>query len=67
MFETIIKQYVTISLNKPVTKEFVCGSLFVSDITPTEAAVVLNMLNDKVGNVQMSPIGNTGEFAYDFC
>ena len=66
MFETIVKQYVTIALNKPVTKEFFGGSLFVSAITSDEATTILNVLNEKVGNVQVSPIGDTGEYAYDF-
>ena len=66
MFETIVKQYVKITLNKPVITEFFSGTLFVRTITQEQADAVLTALNEKVGTVQMSPIGDTGEFAYDF-
>lgn len=67
MFETIVKQYVKITLNNiKVKTEFFSGTLFVRTITEQEANAVLHVLNEKVGAVQMSPIGDTGEYAYDF-
>jgi len=66
MFETIVKQYVKITLDKPVTTDFFNGTLFVSTITEQQATAVLHTLIEKVGAVQMSPIGDTGEYAYDF-
>ena len=68
MFETIIKQLVTITLNKPVTTEFFNGTLFVSTITEDQARSVFHALSKSLGlgKVQVSPIGDTGEFAYDF-
>ena len=68
MFETIVKQLVTITLNKPVTTEFYNGTLFVSTITEDQARSVFNVLSKSLGlgKVEVSPIGDTGEFAYDF-
>jgi hypothetical protein len=68
MFETCVKQLVTITLDKPVTMEFYCGTLFVSTITAEQAQAVLRALckSQGAGKVQVSPIGDTGEFAYDF-
>lgn len=69
MFENLVKQVVSITLNKPsVTKEFYNGTLFVSTITEQEAQSILNALNSfgDVGKVQVSAIGDTGEYAYDF-
>jgi hypothetical protein len=68
MFETCAKQLVTITLNKPVTTEFYNGTLFVSTITEDQARSVFHALSKSLGlgKVQVSPIGNTGEFAYDF-
>jgi molybdopterin-binding protein len=68
MFETIVKQVVTITLNKPVTTEFYNGTLFVSTITEDQARRVFHALSKSLGlgKVQVSPIGDTGEFAYDF-
>ena len=68
MFETIVKQLVTITLNKPVTTEFFNGTLFVSTITEDQARRVFHALSKSLGlgKVQISPIGDTGEFAYDF-
>ncbi len=68
MFETIIKQLVTITLDKPVTTEFYNGTLFVSTITEDQARSVFHALSKSLGlgKVQVSPIGDTGEFAYDF-
>ncbi len=67
MFETIVKQYVKITLNSVKVKtEFFSGTLFVRTITEQEANAVLHVLIEKVGAVQMSPVGDTGEYAYDF-
>ena len=68
MFETCAKQLVTITLNKPVTTEFFNGTLFVSTITEDQARRVFHELSKSLGlgKVQVSPIGDTGEFAYDF-
>jgi molybdopterin-binding protein len=68
MFETCVKQIVTITLNKPVTTEFFNGTLFVSTITEDQARRVFHALSKSLGlgKVQVSPIGDTGEFAYDF-
>jgi len=68
MFETCVKQLVTITLNKSVTTEFYNGTLFVSTITEDQARSVFHALSKSLGlgKVQISPIGDTGEFAYDF-
>ncbi len=68
MFETCAKQLVTITLNKPVTTEFYNGTLFVSTITEDQARSVFHALSKSLGlgKVEVSPIGDTGEFAYDF-
>ncbi len=68
MFETIIKQLVTITLDKPVTTEFFNGTLYVRTITEDQARSVFHALSKSLGlgKVQVSPIGDTGEFAYDF-
>ena len=67
MFETCAKQLVTITLNKPVTTEFFNGTLFVRTITEDQARSVFHALSKSLGlgKVQVSPIGDTGEFAYD--
>ena len=68
MFETIVKQVVKVTLNKPVTTEFYNGTLFVSTITEDQARRVFHALSKSLGlgKVQISPISDTGEFAYDF-
>ena len=68
MFETCVKQLVTITLNKSVTTEFYNGTLFVSTITENQARKVFHALSKSLGlgKVQVSPLGDTGEFAYDF-
>ena len=68
MFETCAKQLVTITLDKPVTTEFFNGTLFVRTITEDQARSVFHALSKSLGlgKVQVSPIGDTGEFAYDF-
>jgi hypothetical protein len=68
MFETCAKQLVKITLDKSVTTEFYNGTLFVSTITEDQARSVFHALSKSLGlgKVQVSPIGDTGEFAYDF-
>ena len=68
MFETCAKQLETITLNKPVTTEFFNGTLYVRTITEDQARSVFHALSKSLGlgKVQVSPIGDTGEFAYDF-
>ena len=67
MFYNLVKQYVTLTLNDPkVTVEFFNGTLFVRTITEAQALTVFHTLSTKVGSVQVSPIGDTGEYAYDF-
>jgi hypothetical protein len=68
MFETCVKQLVKITLNKSVTTEFYNGTLFVRTITEDQARSVFHALSKSLGlgKVQVSPIGDTGEFAYDF-
>ena len=68
MFETTVKQLVTITLNKPVTTEFYCGTLFVRTITEDQARSVFHALSKSLGlgKVEVHSIGDTGEFAYDF-
>jgi len=73
MFETVISQLVKVELtNEPVKTEWFNGCLFVSPITPDQATRVANMLqaregfNCSIGQVQVTPIGDTGEYAFDF-
>ena len=69
MFETCAKQLVKVTLtNQRVTTEFYNGTLFVSTITEDQARSVFHALSKSLGlgKVQVSPIGDTGEFAYDF-
>ena len=68
MFETCVKQLVKITLNKSVTTEFYNGTLFVSTITEDQARSVFHALSKSLGlgKVEVHPIGDTGEFAYDF-
>ena len=68
MFETCVKQLVTITRDKSVTTEFYNGTLFVRTITEDQARSVFHALSKSLGlgKVQVSPIGDTGEFAYDF-
>jgi hypothetical protein len=51
-----------------VTTEFYNGTLFVRTITEEQARSVFHALSKSLGlgKVQVSPIGDTGEFAYDF-
>ena len=68
MFETCAKQLVQITLNQRVTTEFYNGTLFVSTITEDQARSVFHTFCKSLGlgKVQVSPIGDTGEYAYDF-
>ena len=69
MFETCVKQLVKVTLtNQPVTTEFYNGTLFVRTITEDQARSVFHALSKSLGlgKVEVHPIGDTGEFAYDF-
>ena len=68
MFETCAKQLVQITLNQRVTTEFYNGTLFVSTITEDQARSVFHAFCKSLGlgKVQVSPVGDTGEYAYDF-
>jgi len=69
MFNTLLDQLVKVTLtNEPVKTEFYNGTLFVSTITEAQARSVFHRLSDTfgLGKVQVSPIGDTGEYAYDF-
>jgi hypothetical protein len=69
MFETVIDQLVKVTLtNQPVKTEFYNGTLFVHKITERQACRVFHRLSETLGlgSVQVSPIGNTGEYAFDF-
>ena len=69
MFETVVDQLVRVTLtNEPVKTEFYNGTLFVRAITESQARKVFHRLSATlgVGTVQVSPIGDTGEYAFDF-
>jgi hypothetical protein len=69
MFETTVDQLVKVTLtNEPVTTEFFNGTLFVRTITEAQARSVFHRLSDifGLGKVMVHPIGDTGEYAYDF-
>lgn len=69
MFETIVDQIVKVELtNEPVTTEFAGGTLFVRTINEAQARKVFHRLSKQfgLGTVQVSPIGDTGEYAFDF-
>lgn len=69
MFETSIDQLVRVTLvNEPVKTEFCNGTLFVRTITEAQARRVFHELSKTLGlgTVQVSPIGDTGEYAFDF-
>jgi hypothetical protein len=69
MFETAIDQLVKVTLtNELVKTEFYNGTLFVRKITESQARSVFHRLSATlgVGTVQVSPIGDTGEYAFDF-
>jgi hypothetical protein len=69
MFETLVDQLVKVTLtNESVKTEFCNGTLFVRTITEEQARKVFHRLSDAIGfaKVSVSPIGDTGEYAYDF-
>lgn len=69
MFETIVDQIVKVELtNEPVKTEFYNGTLFVRTINEAQARKVFHRLSKQfgLGTVQVSPIGDTGEYAFDF-
>ena len=69
MFNTCVEQLVKITLtNETVRTEWFNGTLFVSTITESQARSVFHRLSQTLGlgTVQVSPIGDTGEYAYDF-
>jgi hypothetical protein len=69
MFETLVDQLVKVTLtNEPVKTEFYNGTLFVRKINESQARTVFHCLSQTfgLGSVIVSPIGNTGEYAYDF-
>ena len=69
MFETVVDQLVRVTLtNKPVKTEFYNGTLFVRTITERQARRVFHRLSATLGlgTVQVTPIGDTGEYAFDF-
>jgi len=69
MFETCAKQLVLVTLtNQKVVTEFYNGTLFVRTITEEQARSVFDAFSKSLGlgKVQVSPIGDTGEYAYDF-
>jgi hypothetical protein len=69
MFETAVDQLVKTTLtNEPVKTEFCNGTLFVRTITERQARSVFHRLSETLGlgTVQVSPIGDTGEYAFDF-
>ena len=69
MFETCVDQLVKVTLtNEPDKTEWFNGTLFVSTINEAQARSVFHRLSQTLGlgKVQISPIGDTGEYAYDF-
>lgn len=69
MFNTCISQLVKVTLtNETVKTDFYNGTLFVSTITDAQARSVFHRLSETlgVGKVHVSPIGDTGEYAFDF-
>ena len=68
MFETIVDHLVKVDLtNEPVKTEFYNGTLFVRTINEQQARQVFHRLSKTfgLGSVIVSPIGDTGEYAYD--
>jgi hypothetical protein len=69
MFATLVDQLVKVTLtNESVKTEFYNGTLFVSTITEAQARKVFHRLSEAIGfaKVSVSPIGDTGEYAFDF-
>jgi hypothetical protein len=67
-FESVVLNQVATTLTQDDLAEFYNGTLFVGTINEKEARSVFHMLskNYGLGCVQVSPIGNTGEYAFDF-
>jgi hypothetical protein len=67
-FESIVLNQVADTLTQDDLAEFYNGTLFVGSINEKEARKVFHMLskNYGMGTVQVSPIGTTGEYAFDF-
>ena len=67
-FESIVLNQVANTLTQDDLAEFYNGTLFVGTINEQEARSVFHMLskNYGLGTVQVHPIGNTGEYAFDF-
>jgi hypothetical protein len=69
MFETCVNQLVKVTLtNETVKTEWFNGTLFVSTINESQARSVFHRLSSTLGlgKVHVSPIGDTGEYAFDF-
>jgi hypothetical protein len=69
MFNTCVDQLVKTTLtNESVRTQWYNGTLFVSTITESQARSVFHRLSETLGlgRVLVSPIGDTGEYAYDF-
>jgi hypothetical protein len=67
-FESVVLNQVADTLKQDDLAEFYDGTLFVGSINEKEARKVFHMLSKEygLGKVQISPIGKTGEYAYDF-
>jgi hypothetical protein len=67
-FESVVLDQVANTLTQDDLAEFYNGTLFVGTINEQEARSVFHMLskNYGLGSVQVSPIGNSGEYAFDF-
>jgi len=67
-FESIVLNQVADTLKQDDLAEFYNGTLFVGSINEKEACSVFHRLSATlgVGTVQVSPIGDTGEYAFDF-
>lgn len=68
MFETCVDQLIKIELmNEDIRTEWYNGTVFVRTINIAQAEQIEAMLRNRdIGKIQMSPIGDTGEYAYDF-
>ena len=69
MFETLVDQLVKVELtNEPIKTEFYNGTLFVRTINESQARQVFHRLAKQfgLGSVMCHPIGQTGEYAFDF-
>jgi hypothetical protein len=67
-FEKTVLDQVSNTLHQDDLAEFYNGTLFVGSINEKEARTVFHMLSKEygLGKVQISPIGKTGEYAFDF-